>query len=218
MNTTPQFTQPQLPFDEIPYGYCHCGCGEKTRISVTNHAKEGRIKGEPVRFVRFHHSKVRELRSTSDKFWEKVDKNAPNGCWLWTAAVDLRGYGVFGVGRGNSRRLERTHRLAWEMTNGPIPDGMNVCHNCPNGDNRRCVNDAHLWLGTQAENMADMQAKGRGTTGTRNSQAKITDDDVREIRQLVDYGVRRKEVAARFGICGSSVDNIVNRTTWGHVP
>jgi hypothetical protein len=93
----------------------------------------------------------------ADRFWAKVLRS--DGCWLWSACVDEHGYGSFvRLQEDGSHRLEGAHRVAWELTHGPIPDGLRVCHHC---DTPPCVRPDHLFLGTQADNMADMQRKGR---------------------------------------------------------
>lgn len=104
----------------------------------------------------------------SDRFWEKVDKNCSpvrdlGPCWEWIGAVRSNGYGVI---RGDNGRTLRAHRVSYEMTVGPIPDGLDLRHHC---DNRRCVNPAHLAPGTRLENMRD--AVERGRTRRRKSSA-----------------------------------------------
>lgn len=97
-------------------------------------------------------------QSIRERFDSKTQQQS-NGCVLWTGANDgRRGYGKFAL-NGVS---VRAHRLAWEWANGPIPDGLHVCHSC---DNPSCVNVEHLWLGTHAQNMDDMKAKGRAARG-----------------------------------------------------
>lgn len=96
-------------------------------------------------------------RSLAEKFWPKVEKAEPDGCWEWKANRDRGGYGRMTVA-GTPRKIDSAHRVAWQLTNGPIPDGLWVLHRC---DNRGCVNPAHLFLGTRTDNVRDMMAKGR---------------------------------------------------------
>lgn len=92
----------------------------------------------------------------------------PNGCIEWTGSRSERGYGQISVHGGD--RMVRTHRLAWTLAYGEIPEGMNVCHSC---DNPPCCNIEHLWLGTQADNVADMVAKGRNSGRPTKAQARV---------------------------------------------
>src|SRR5581483_2912402 len=95
------------------------------------------------------------------RFWAKASIRSGDGCWEWKGKGSGNGYGGF-YAHGKHRLA---HRVAWELRNGVIPDGMHVLHHC---DNRRCVNPAHLFLGTHNDNMADMCAKGRQAKGDRN--------------------------------------------------
>lgn len=95
-------------------------------------------------------------QTESQRFWKYVDKT--HGCWEWSGSLDNFGYGQFSIGRSPKRRTIKAHRWSWENSNGPTV-GMCVLHRC---DNRKCVNPAHLFLGTRSDNMRDMHAKGRG--------------------------------------------------------
>lgn len=83
----------------------------------------------------------------------------PNGCLEWTGMADSRGYGRISV----HSRIRLTHRVAWELLRGPIPDGLNVLHHCDNPP--CCDTESHLFLGTNADNAADREAKSRGQGG-----------------------------------------------------
>jgi hypothetical protein len=142
-------------------------------------------------------------------FWEKVRKGGPDDCWLWTGSTAYYGYGGIRAG-GRGGALIGTHRFSYILAYGPIPDGMRVLHRC---DNPPCVNPAHLFLGTQKDNVADMVKKGRynGPFG-----AKLSPDDVREIRRIYKKGMGR-ELARKFNVCPSMINYIVTRKVWRHV-
>jgi hypothetical protein len=149
------------------------------------------------------------MNPDGERLWTRVDVRFDHAaCWEWQGYRDRRGYGQIGVSRPR-RRLVYAHRLAWEDTNGPIPDGMMVCHSC---DNPPCCNPAHLFLGTQRDNMQDASDKGR----VKPHNVKLTEDQVRAIRAL--YGTMPQyRIAERFGISKMSVSFIVRRMTWKHV-
>jgi len=104
----------------------------------------------------------RRSASIDSRFWPKVDRNGPvvraelGPCWVWIGSLKDTGYGQLSAPhRGVPLKA---HRVSWELHHGPIPDGLWVLHRC---DNRRCVRPDHLWLGTDADNKSDMEAKGR---------------------------------------------------------
>ena len=148
------------------------------------------------------------------RFWDKVDKSGD--CWLWTDSIASHGYGQFHIAK--SRPVVRAHRFAWQLEHGSIPDGLCVLHKC---DVKACVNPAHLFLGTQADNMHDMRDKARGRTcdqsGENNCSAKLDEEAVRVIRIYVEHGHEQKALARHMGISYSTVRNIMTRRTWKHV-
>lgn len=138
-------------------------------------------------------------------------------CWVWTGATNPKGYGRFQW----NKRQSQAPRVAWEIAYGPVPDGLWVLHRC---DNPACCRPNHLFLGTAAENSADMMAKGRrrGSTprprpGELNHQAKLTEPQVIRIRRDRAGGRLLREVASEHGVSVSLVSMIVRGERWGHL-
>lgn len=150
------------------------------------------------------------MKSELERFEDKYIPEPNSGCWLWTASCYPNGYGVFNSPRGNY-----AHRNSWVFYRGGIPNGMQVLHRC---DNPICVNPDHLFLGTQADNIRDMDKKGRrarvGPQGERAPSAKLTEDQVRAIRSDERS---RNVVAVEYGVRKSAIYKIRRRATWRHV-
>ena len=186
----------------IEPGYCQCGCGAWLGHWQVNNAPQGIVKGKPKRFARGHHRRVGP--SPEQRFWEKVFVQSEDECWEWQAGGG--DYGRIQIdGRGAS-----AHRFSYEIHNGPIPEGMFVCHAC---DNPGCVNPGHLFLGTQADNMADKVNKGRQASGPRNGNSKLTWDDIENIRANA-MNLTLVELGELFGVSHENISFILRGETW----
>jgi hypothetical protein len=150
-----------------------------------------------------------------ERFWSKVDRRGPDDCWLWTAAVDKRGYGKFSIARS---QWTAASRVAYALSNGIIPDGTFICHSC---DNPGCCNPAHLWIGDSKSNHDDMLDKGRQhcprNDGEHNPRAIFTADDVLSIRQRIAQGETRMAISREYGVSWGTVDHAVRKITWRHL-
>jgi hypothetical protein len=139
-------------------------------------------------------------------FLAKVNKT--DTCWEWTGCLDNEGYGRFGQ--------TLTHRKAYQLWKGEIPKGNVIRHLC---NNRKCVNPEHLASGTQKDNVADMLRTNPPVwrRGEKNGRAKLTKEDVLEIRQWLDFGYNQKEVANVFNISTTTIHGIHTKKVWGYV-
>lgn len=139
-----------------------------------------------------------------ERFWSKVDRSS-EGCWLWQGST-ARGYGQF-VARLDGRFYNfSAHGVAWTLTNGLIPDGLGLCHNCPTGDDPRCCRPDHLFLGTQAQNLDDARDKGRLVDGLH--ARKLSDDAYREILTRPYRRGSGLELAQKYGVSKVSISRI----------
>lgn len=181
-----------------------------------------------------------KTETLEERFHRQIDKHGPpcrdlGPCWLWTGNLDVQGYGRICF----QYVTRKAHRVAWELRHGPVPEGLFVCHHC---DMPACVNPDHLFLGTHADNMADMATKERGTNGDRHwtrrypervprgvklylihrgeasGTAKLTNADVLAIRaEYVPRKVSYPKLAAKYGVSAQQIKNIVRRKAWTHI-
>ncbi len=157
--------------------------------------------------------RLEKSQSASAKRQLIEDSSIPepnSGCWLWEFSLDSRGYGKCHWGK-----IKRAHRVSYAAFYGD-PGELCVLHKC---DNPCCVNPEHLFLGTQGDNMRDKTAKGRNNAprGVSCSWARLTDDDVREIKKALAAGETGRSLAKRFGVTFGQISNIKVGKAWRHV-
>ena len=145
------------------------------------------------------------------RFVSKLDKiSSPKGCWLWTACKNKGGYGVFRL----NKKTYLAHRVAFEMWKNAISDRLDTRHKC---DEPSCCNPEHLETGTRIENMNDMKERNRQKYGERHWRAKLTEDDVREIKIMLGFGIMSTELAKRFKISPAGIGDIKTGKNWKHI-
>jgi len=143
------------------------------------------------------------------RIFDRVE-HGPGNCWLYTGGLQSSGYGIVSL---NGKSVG-THRLAYELKVGPIPDGMCVLHRC---DVRRCINPDHLFLGSKGDNNTDRKTKGRNSNrrGERNQSAKLNATSIKEIRELyAKGGISQRRLAEQFGVSQQQISCIIRGLFW----
>ena len=161
------------------------------------------------------HIRVKRNASLRDRFESKIVRLAVH--WWWIGGT-RNGYGRMATREG----LKTAHRISWEIHFGSVPAGMKVLHKC---DTPRCCNPAHLFLGTQGDNIRDMFAKGRRRrnyfdelNGEKHPRSKLSFDKARKIRALFAQGVGKHQLAAQYGVSWFCLNNVIKNATWVEAP
>lgn len=181
---TPKQTNEQV----VPYGYCHCGCGRKTNTAKISSSSKGWVKGEPLKFIRYH---VSNVKRRNPKPWIVDDAT---GCWLYTGPKGAKGYGRIMIDRQN--RL--AHRHFYEQLVGPIPEGLQLDHLCRNTS---CVNPDHLEPVTPIENI-------------RRSEKIVMTSERKEIAKKLEGTMSYAAIAREIGVSLTTVWNFLNGRSW----
>lgn len=197
--------------DNIPVGYCQCGCGQKTKPAPYSYQDRGWIKGKPTRFLFGHNGRIQH-GDPIKRFWDAVQIRDKDQCWEWQGMKNNKGYGIFStVYKGITGKIG-AHRFSYLLTHGKLPPkGKLVTHTC---DNPPCVNPNHLHAKTPKGNTQDMLKRGRFRIV--NCKHPLSPDEVREIRSLY-LQLTLKEIAAKFNTTFENVWYIVKRKTWKHI-
>jgi len=138
-----------------------------------------------------------------ERFWDKVDKTET--CWLWTGGKVKDGYGMFKI----NGQMQLSHRVSWILSGNTIPEGHVIRHKCRS---KNCVNPEHLETGTLAENQADRVRDGTSNRGIRQHLAKLTEEQVRQIRVRADENQRL--LGEEYGVSKATIWDIIRRKSW----
>lgn len=143
------------------------------------------------------------------RFWSKVDRQEPEDCWLWQAAINGQGYGVFKL----DGKSQSAHRVAFMLENGAFAEA-NTCHTC---DNKLCCNPTHLYDGTDQQNVRDAVGRGQHPRGERHGRAKLTDQLVQEMRREHQEGASLVLLGRKYGVSDVTAGRVCRRVIWKHL-
>lgn len=152
------------------------------------------------------------VKTLRDKFWERTERRGYDECWPWLGETNNKGYGRIAFGNTRNRRRVFAHHASLQI-HGITVSGV-VMHSC---DNPNCVNPSHLRMGTQADNLADMRRKHRHNFGERNGMAKLTVDDVADIRRRIAMKQRFQAIADSYNISKRVIRDIKAGRRWSQV-
>lgn len=143
----------------------------------------------------------------SEKIERNITRIPESGCWIWMSTIEKSGYGRVCSGK----KPFYAHRVSYEQKHGPIPNGMMALHHC---DVKCCVNPDHIFVGTQQDNMTDKVRKNRQAKGINHGNAKLTEDQVREIKSSSETSIK---LSAKFNYSASMIRAIKNGYIWKHL-
>ncbi len=148
-----------------------------------------------------------------ERFWRKVQRGLADECWPWLGTTRGNGYGAFRLGR-----MLSAHRVSWELSNGPVPDGLHVCHSC---DYPGCCNPGHLFVGTAQDNARDKVLKGRQAglrKGVAHHKARLCPARVMDVRwQHLINSRSMSDLAAEYGVTRQAIWHVVHSRSWRSV-
>lgn len=156
------------------------------------------------------------MRTLEERFWSRVKKDCANGCWEWQSCLHKCGYGQISI----NRKSIGVHRVSYAMHHPLTINLLDesticVCHKC---DNRKCCNPAHLFLGSNADNTRDRNEKGRQAKGMQTGAAKLTEQQVLEIRHQYAAGnITQRQLANIFNVRHEAIGKIIRRQYWKHL-
>lgn len=149
-------------------------------------------------------------RDIYERFSEKYKVNQETGCWEWIACIGTNGYGAIGF---NGKKTS-AHRIAYELFNNEIPEGMHVCHRC---DNRKCVNPDHLFIGTRQDNMDDMKSKKRQVYGEKHPSTQFSEQDIFNIFEKYSKGMSALGISREYQCERTQIWQILTGRTWKYL-
>ena len=179
---------------------------DRVGCSLWSVANTKRVFGLPRRTSRKPNMTPAELE---EWFWQQL-RRTEDGCLEWQGHRHMYGYGLFGVG-GRKGRTVRAHRFAYELANGPVPDGLHVCHRC---DNPPCCDPEHLYAGSRSQNMQDAYDRNRrrapshGRSGDTHWATKIPDSEIPVILEKLAAGESQTAIANEYGVGQSTISRI----------
>lgn len=183
-------------------------CGTSFEI-LSRHLRKGGGKG---RFCsQACRARIAARKPIEERFFARIHKlSGADACWLWTGAPTAYGYGTISV----EGTITPAHRLSYVLHHGSIPEGLFILHKCPKGENRLCVNPDHLALGTNQDNVDDKVFWNRQA----HLPKKLTEHDIHVIRQQAALGHSYRSIGRKFAVTHHTIEAIVTRRTWAHIP